>query len=139
MPPGLRESLAPELAAGLVEIHPHLPTERLWSLLESALALIYPSSDEGFGLPVLEGMAAGIPVLSGIAPVTREIGGDAIVQLDPGHIVASTVAAVRRLLANPDEAEAACARGRQRAGQFTWQATAAGYMAVYREAIARHP
>ena len=124
--------------AGLVEIHPHLPRDRLWSLLKGALALIYPSSDEGFGLPVLEGMAAGIPVLSGIAPVTREIGGDAIVQLDPSDIVRSTVAAVRRLLSDPREADAARDRGRQRARQFTWQATAAGYMAAYRDAMARH-
>jgi glycosyltransferase involved in cell wall biosynthesis len=138
MPRGLRESLVPEVAAGFVEIHPHLPRERLWSLLKSALALIYPSSDEGFGLPVLEGMAAGIPVLSGVAPVTREIGGDAIVQLDPADVVQSIVAAVRRLRSDPDEAEAARVRGRRRVREFTWQATAAGYMAAYREAMAGH-
>jgi glycosyltransferase involved in cell wall biosynthesis len=138
MPTGLRESMVPELAAGLVEIHSHLPRERLWSLLKNAFALIYPSSDEGFGFPVLEGMAAGVPVLSGIAPVTREIGGDAIVQLDPTDIVESTAAAVRRLLADPREAAAASGRGLTRVKQFTWQATAAGYMAAYREAVERH-
>ena len=106
MPPGLHESLASEVATGLVEIHPHLPQEQVWSLLGGAFALVYPSSDEGFGLPVLEGMAAGVPVLSGIAPVTREIGGDAVIPLDPADIAGSIVAELRRLLADPAEAAA---------------------------------
>jgi glycosyltransferase involved in cell wall biosynthesis len=138
MPPGLRVSLEPELAAGTVAVHPHLPRARVWSLLTGALALVYPSSDEGFGLPVLEAMAAGIPVLTGIAPVTREIGGDAIVQLDPADIVGSTAAAVRRLLADPISVADLGARGRAQASLFTWEAAAAGYLAAYREAIERH-
>jgi glycosyltransferase involved in cell wall biosynthesis len=136
LPAGLRESLATEIASGSVEIHPHQPREQLWTLLQGALALVYCSDAEGFGLPVLEGMAAGTPVLAGIAPVTREIGGGAIVQLDPGAIAGSIVQAVRHLLASPADVASIVERGRQRAAAFTWQATAAGYLSAYREAIA---
>lgn len=139
MPLHLRESLAPELRTGAVEIHGYLPRAQVESLLAGALALVYPSTDEGFGLPVLEGMAAGVPVISGIAPVTREIGGDAIMQLDPADVVGSTVATLRRLVADPNLAVSARARGRARAGEFTWQAAAAGYLEAYRKAIGRRP
>jgi glycosyltransferase involved in cell wall biosynthesis len=138
MPPGLRRSLQPEVDAGLVGIHPHLPREQVWSLLTGASALVYPSSDEGFGLPVLEGMAAGTPVLSGIAPVTREIGGDALVELDPADIGGSIVAALRWLLDDPAAAASVRRRGHSRIRQFSWRATADAYLQAYREAIARH-
>jgi glycosyltransferase involved in cell wall biosynthesis len=138
MPPGLRESLASELAAGLVEIHPHLPREQLWSLLGAASALVYPSSNEGFGLPVLEGMAAGVPVLGGIAPVTREVGGDALIRLDGGDIANSIVAELRRLLADPREAELIRERGRAHALAYSWRATARAFIDAYHLAITRH-
>jgi glycosyltransferase involved in cell wall biosynthesis len=102
------------------------------------LALVYPSSDEGFGLPVLEGMAAGVPVLSGIAPVTREIGGDALITLDEANIAASIVAELRRLILDPAEADRVRERGRLRAREYPWEATARGYLGAYRLAIARY-
>jgi glycosyltransferase involved in cell wall biosynthesis len=138
MPPGLRESLAPELAAGSVEIHAHLPREQLWSLLGAASALVYPSSDEGFGLPLLEGMAAGVPVLGGIAAVTRDVGGDALIRLDGGDIANSIVVELRRLLADPGEAELIRERGRARALQYSWSATARAFIDAYHLAISRH-
>lgn len=136
-PPGLLDSLGRELERGDLEIHGHLPRREVWSLLTGALALIYPSRDEGFGLPVLEGMAAGIPVLSGIARCTREVGGDAIIQLDASDVVGSIVAAVRCLLAHPAQARAAAERGLARVRTFTWEATAEGYLRAYRDAIER--
>jgi glycosyltransferase involved in cell wall biosynthesis len=136
LPPGLRESLAPDITGGGVAILEHVPRERVWSELAGATALAYPSTDEGFGLPVLEGMAAGTPVLSGLAPATREIGGDAILQLDPRDISGSIAAVVRRLHDDPDHGRAIVARGRERASRFTWRATAEGYRGLYEEAIA---
>jgi glycosyltransferase involved in cell wall biosynthesis len=135
LPPGVRESLAAELALGDAEILAHLPREELWRVLAGALALAYPSEDEGFGLPVLEAMAAGTPVLTGLAPVTREIGGDAIVPLDATDVVGSLAAAVRRLFGHPDEAAAIAERGRERAAAFSWRATAEAYRSLYRQAI----
>ncbi len=53
------------------------------SLIKHAAALVYPSRIEGFGLPVLEAMAAGIPVVSGTGGSLAEIGGDAVVYVRP--------------------------------------------------------
>lgn len=136
LPPGLRESLSPDLRGGRVELIDHVPRERLWAILEGALALAYPSDDEGFGLPVIEGMAAGTPVLGGLAPAIREIGGDGLVRLDPNHVPASLAAAIQRLHADSELRAAIVNRGLDRAAQFTWRRTAAAYLELYRAAIA---
>ncbi len=137
LPSGLAEALAPDLGSGRAEILPHVPRAKMWQVLGGALALVYPSSDEGFGLPVLEAMAVGTPVISGLATVTREIGGDALVLLDPADVPGSIAAAVERLLADPAGAAAIVGRGRARATAFTWRATAEAYIECYRTAIAR--
>ena len=53
------------------------------SLLKHATALLYPSRIEGFGLPILEAMAAGIPVVSGTGGSLTEVGGDAVTYVRP--------------------------------------------------------
>jgi glycosyltransferase involved in cell wall biosynthesis len=133
--PELRESLTSELASGAVTILNQVPRRELWDILAGALALAYPSSHEGFGLPVLEAMAAGTPVLSGLAPVTLEIGGDAIISLDARDISGSIAAAVTHLYENRSYARSVAERGLNRAGAFTWRATAEGYRELYREAL----
>jgi len=134
LPAGLRESLAADELARTVEILEHLPRQELWSVLSGAFALLYPTSAEGFGLPVLEGMAAGTPVITGLAPVTHEVGGDAIVPLDPDDVAGSIAAAVLRLDADPGWRSEMSERGRRRAREFSWRKTAAAYLDVYRSA-----
>lgn len=133
LPDGLRESLASEVAAGKVEILEHVPRETLIGVIQGACALAYPSSDEGFGLPVLEAMAVGTPVLSGLAPVTREIGGGALVQLDAQDIPGSIAAGLRRLREDEGFKQSIMEKGRQRAASFTWAETAKSYDEIYRE------
>jgi glycosyltransferase involved in cell wall biosynthesis len=137
LPPELGESLRGELDRGAVTLIEHVPRRELMRVLGGALALAYPTSDEGFGLPVLEAMAAGTPVLSGLATVTREIGGDAIIALDPSDIPGSIAAAVRQLLDDRSYADEIAARGRARAAQFSWRATAEAYLRLYRTAVER--
>lgn len=138
LPEGLQEELGPELAGGRAEILDHLPHEQLWQILAGSLALAYPSTDEGFGLPVLEGMAAGTPVLAGLALATREIGGDAIVALDLPDIGSSLAANLLRLLEDTSWRAELVRRGHARAAAFTWRRTAEGYRDLYEEAVARH-
>ncbi len=100
-------------------------------LYRCAIALVYPSMYEGFGLPVLEAMACGTPVIASNAASIPEVIGDAGILLPPRDIAAWTDAIVR--LVN-DEQERARLReaGRARAATFTWARTARMTLDVYR-------
>lgn len=56
---------------------------RKLEIISGAVGLVYPSSYEGFGMPLIEGMAAGIPVVAGTGGSLTEIGGDAVIYVRP--------------------------------------------------------
>ncbi len=60
-----------------------LPTPSVRRLLSGARALLMPSFAEGYGLPVVEALAAGVPVIASDIAVFREIGGDRLLMIDP--------------------------------------------------------
>jgi glycosyltransferase involved in cell wall biosynthesis len=66
-------------------VHPlgYVDEATMASLLKHAAALLYPSRIEGFGLPIVEAMAAGIPVISGTGGSLAEVGGDAATYVQP--------------------------------------------------------
>jgi glycosyltransferase involved in cell wall biosynthesis len=84
----------------------------------------YPSLQEGFGLPVLEAMAAGAAVVTSNASSLPEVGGDAVVYVDPLSVAAIT-SALGGLLADPDERARIGAHARTRAQRFSWDTFAA--------------
>jgi glycosyltransferase involved in cell wall biosynthesis len=113
-----------------------VPDERLPGLYSNALAFVYPSLYEGFGLPVLEAMQCGACVIVSNDPSLGEVAGDAAVRLDPQDLRAWT------------QAMAACAEGShriedfrrrstQRARLFSWSRTARLTREVYEEAQRR--
>jgi glycosyltransferase involved in cell wall biosynthesis len=107
----------------------------LLELFRFAEALVFPSTFEGFGLPVLEAMAAGLPVACSSIPPLREVARDAALFFDP-HSSAEIAAAVRRLLSEPALRAALAARGRATAANFTWTRAAEQTLAVLRRAAA---
>ena len=94
------------------------PDERLPGLYASSQGVLYPSWTEGFGLPVLEALAAGRPVVTGNDPVFSEVGGHFVTQVDPGDAEA-LLEAIRLLETQPLDTYAQAAR-RAHAAQYSW-------------------
>ncbi len=109
----------------------HVDDATLAALYRSATALCLPSVYEGFGLPVLEAMAAGLPALVGNQGSLPELAGDAAVAVDPTD-VGSIAEGLARLLDDAELRARLVARGRARARQFTWEAAATGTLQVIR-------
>jgi glycosyltransferase involved in cell wall biosynthesis len=95
--------------------------------------LAYPSLYEGFGLPTLEAMAAGVPVVTTTAGALPEVVGDAAVLVEPGDSDA-LAHALERVLSDELERLALIERGHKRASMFTWEACAKGLTDLYDEA-----
>ena len=109
------------------------PGALLRETLPSATALVSCSHAEGFGLPLVEAMAAGIPIVTADIPVSREVAGEAALYFPPGD--AQTLAQVLgQLVAQPELRRDYAQRARQRASQYTWERTAEKTLAVYRQA-----
>ncbi len=96
----------------------------LIALYQGCDALVFPSLYEGFGLPVLEAMLAGVPVITADIPACREIGGDLVITCKATDVQA-LAGAIRQVLAEPAARRAErIAAARCRAMEFTWAETA---------------
>lgn len=104
------------------------------ALVQGARALLHPSLDEGFGLPALEGMAAGAPVVASRAGSLPEIVGDAGLLVDPSDSD-RWAEAIHRTVTDGELAADLARRGRSRAAAFTWRRAAELTAAAHRRAL----
>jgi glycosyltransferase involved in cell wall biosynthesis len=109
------------------------PDADLPALYAGALAFAFPSLWEGFGLPVLEAMAAGAPVVASNRGALPEITAGAAILADPEP--EPFAEALGRLLGDPALRERLRAAGLLRAAEFSWERTARETLAVYRAAV----
>ena len=131
----LRAEVARHGLDGDVDLRGWVRPDELAALYATACGYVLPTRFEGFGLPVLEAMAAGCPVLASDLPVLREVGGEAMDVFDPTS-ASAVAAAVRRLVADPARQDALRAAGRARAEAFTWERTATGTLAAFHRTLA---
>jgi glycosyltransferase involved in cell wall biosynthesis len=113
-----------------VRITGWIPRSEIFSLYERATAFVYPSTFEGFGLPVLEAMAAGVPLACSRIDPLLEVAGDAGFFFDPASDQ-EMAQAIWRLLTEPGESARQVERGRIRALGFTWEESARKTLAVF--------
>lgn len=125
-----------------VRLMGHVPDADLAALFRGALAFVYPSLFEGFGLPPLEAMSLGAPVLTSDRHSLPEVVGDAGLCVDT-TTPEPLCAAMRRLANDPALRQDLSRRGLDRASRFTWaraaEQTSHIYDRVLREAAIHHP
>jgi glycosyltransferase involved in cell wall biosynthesis len=136
--PGWDSGVEPAVAAvpaGMTVLRPgHLPLNLLPGLLGGAQVVAYPSLGEGFGLPVLEAMACGAAVLTTRKLSLPEVGGDAVAYTGTG--AGDIAAALSELLDDQPRRAALSAAAVERAGTFTWEASAKAHQDAYDRAAA---
>ncbi len=113
----------------------YVDSPTLGRLLRGAVALVFPSVYEGFGLPPLEAMDAGVPVVATAAGAVPEVVGDGGLLVPPGDAEA-LAEALASVSDDPHVRAQLAARGRARAATFSWEACGAGLSSLYREAAA---
>jgi glycosyltransferase involved in cell wall biosynthesis len=103
-------------------------------LYRSAAVLAFPSLDEGFGIPVLEAMSAGLPVVTSRLGGTAEVAGDAALLIEPTD-TSALAEALRRALEDDASRDKLVRRGKARAAEFRWERAAAETLDVYRRLL----
>jgi len=114
-----------ELGLGdCVEFPGFVSQKDLIELYRKALVFVYPSYYEGFGFPVLEAMACGTPVVSSNASSLPEVGGDAVIYVDPFD-VESIVGGINKILhfhtLEYGKYEEMARRGLEQSSKFSWE------------------
>jgi len=126
-------------AAGLadgVDRPGYLDDALLAPFLRRAAAVVYPAFDEGFGLPVLEGLACGAVVVTSAGTVMEDVAGGAALLAPPGDDVALATTILRAIAGGPAVADLR-ARGPEVASTYTWDAAAEVHAGLYRS-LAHH-
>ncbi|MBC7519323.1 MAG: glycosyltransferase family 4 protein [Microbacteriaceae bacterium] len=102
-----------------VDLKSWVSSEELAELYDSASALAMPSFCDGFSLPALDAMMAGVPVMISNIPVYREVTGDAGLYFEPTEL-SSIAAAIERAVTDPALMSTLVEKGYQQAAGFSW-------------------
>lgn len=115
-----------------------VPDQELAVLYQHALAFVFPSFSEGFGLPGLEAMAAGCPVISSNAGALPEIYADSAVYFDPTSERELTEG-IEKIRRDKKYREELIKKGKERAKQFSWEKCAEETLRVYENCFHLRP
>ncbi len=132
----VRQRIAAHGLADAVSLTGPVAPDDLVCLYNAAEAFVFPSLDEGFGLPPLEAMACGVPVVTSTAGALPGVVGDAALCVNPRD-TAELVAALRKLLTDPALRRSLVERGLRRAARYTWPAAATATESFYATVLER--
>ena len=110
----------------------YLPDDALALLLKHATVFVFPSLYEGFGIPVLEAMVAGVPIACSNVASLPEVAGAAALFFDPTSIEDMTKA-LTSLLTNPTLRDDLVTKGRENLKLFSWANTAEKTLKIYQQ------
>lgn len=128
----LRRKIDDEGLEGRVKVLGWQSRETVLALFRFAEALVFPSTFEGFGMPVLEAMAAGTPVVCSDIPPLRETAEGCATFFDPAS-AESIAEAVEKTLGNDDRRVHLVEQGVRRAESFTWRRAAEQTLELFLE------
>jgi glycosyltransferase involved in cell wall biosynthesis len=117
-----------------VELAGYVADDALMTLYQQAAMLIYPSLQEGFGLPPLEAMAWGCPVITTNTGALPEVVGQAALLIDPADVTA-LAHAIEQVWTDKQQAATMRQQGQQQAALFSWQRCASETLAMYRQVV----
>jgi len=118
----------------LVKFLNYVPYKELPIIINQALALVFPSLWEGFGLPVLEAMACGTPVITSNISSLPEVTGDAAILIDP-YDPQEIATAMTTIIYDSDCRKQLSKLGIKRASEFSWQKTGMATVEVFKNYI----
>lgn len=130
----VRNGFAPPAPEEGLHLRGPVPEADLPALYSGALAVVYPSLYEGFGLPVLEAMQCGALVITSRDPATMEVASDAAIHVDATDTRALAEAMMETMtaaVASPEKFAAIRERALKRSELFSWQRTAERTREVY--------
>nr|WP_199331885.1 glycosyltransferase family 1 protein [Anabaena lutea] len=116
----------------LVKFLNYVPYDELPIIINQALALVFPSLWEGFGLPVLEAMACGTPVITSNISSLPEVAGDAAILINP-YNVGEITAAMQEIINDSEMRKQLSQKSITRANQFSWEKTGLATVEVLKQ------
>lgn len=113
----------------------YLSDSELASIYKAALMYVFPSVNEGFGIPILEAFKYGLPVLVADNTCLPEVGGDAVLQFDP-YDIADISTKMKMVLENETLRNQLISKGKTRLEEFSWKKTAEQLIELFKQASA---
>lgn len=112
----------------------YLTNDELGSIYQNALMYVFPSVNEGFGIPILEAFSYNLPVLVANNTCLPEVGGDAVLQFDPLD-TNDIYDKMKTLLTDDSLRKDMISKGQQRLKDFSWHKTATQLIEVFKKAV----
>jgi glycosyltransferase involved in cell wall biosynthesis len=116
----------------LVKFLNYVSYDELPIIINQAIALVFPSLWEGFGLPVLEAMACGTPVITSNVSSLPEVAGDAAILINP-YNTGEITAAMTTIINDSETRKQLSEKGLKRANQFSWEKTGLATVEVLKQ------